>query len=60
MQEESVEIRGETAKQLNAIAESRGLTLQELVTYILLNYLDENYDSDDSDADDGNGDDEED
>ena len=56
--DESIEIRGETARQLNAIAESRGLTLQELVTYILLNYLDENYDSDDSDAEDDNGDDE--
>jgi hypothetical protein len=60
MEEEIVEIRGETAKQLNAIAESRGLTLQELVIHVLLNYLDEQCDSDDSDADDANGEDEED
>ena len=60
MQEENIEVRGNTARQLNALADSRGLTLQEHVTHILLNYLDEHYDSDDSDSDDGNGEDEED
>ena len=60
MQEESIELRGETARQLNTIAESRGLTLQELVIHVLLDYLDEQCDSDDSDADDANGEDEED
>ena len=60
MHEESIELRGETARQLIAIAESRGLTLQELVVHVLLNYLDEQCDSDDSDADDANGEDEED
>ena len=52
MQEESIELRGDTARQLNEIAESRGLTLQELTTYVLLNYLDEHYDSDDSETED--------
>ena len=56
--EEAIEIRGETARQLNALARSRGLTLQELVIHVLLDYLDENYDSDDFETDDGNEEDE--
>lgn len=49
MDEESIEVRGETARQLKAIAKNRGLTLQELVTHILLDYL-ENCESEESET----------
>ena len=52
MPTEYVEIRPQMAEWLNTIAEPRGVTLQELVTHILLLYVEEWEDSDEDQEED--------
>ncbi|MEW5747544.1 MAG: hypothetical protein AB1793_01980 [Candidatus Thermoplasmatota archaeon] len=59
MDAQVIEARGETARQLNAIAKEQGLTTQELAMHILLDYLEEYYSSDESESDDREEEDEE-
>ena len=59
MNTETIEIRGPMAEELTERAESKGLTLQEYVLFVLVNHLGEDCEEEEQETDESSDSDEE-